>query len=51
MYIYEYGKDTTGYADFTAYGTGIDTNTNYVSKVRPLWGYKFFGRMTKHLIK
>ena len=29
---YEYGKDTTGYADFTIYGTGIDANGKLVSK-------------------
>ena len=28
---YEYGKDTTGYADFTIYGTGLDANGKLVS--------------------
>jgi hypothetical protein len=42
---YEYGKDTTGYTDFTIYGTGIDANGKLVSKgktVRELrinWAY------------
>jgi hypothetical protein len=29
---YEYGKDTTGYDDYTSYGTGIDVNSKYVTK-------------------
>jgi len=29
---FEYGKDTTGYADFIPYGTGIDATIKYVSK-------------------
>jgi hypothetical protein len=42
---YESGKDTTGYADYTIYGTGIDANDKLVSKgktVRELrinWAY------------
>ena len=42
---YEYGKDTTGYADYTIYGTGIDANDKLVTKgktVRELrinWAY------------
>jgi hypothetical protein len=41
----EYAKDTTGFIDFTTYGTGIDANIRYVSKgktfmeVRIIWGY------------
>ena len=42
---FEIGKDTTGYADFTTYGTGIDINIKYVSKGKTLmerrvnWAY------------
>jgi hypothetical protein len=41
----DYAKDTTGYIDFTSYGTGVDGNMKYVSKgkvvleVRIIWGY------------
>jgi hypothetical protein len=34
---YEYGKDTTGYADFTIYGTGLDANGKVVSKGKTIW--------------
>ena len=34
---YEYGKDTTGYADFTIYGTGLDFNGKIVSKGKTVW--------------
>ena len=42
---YEYGKDTTGYADFTTYGTGIDATIKSVSKGKTIrerrinWAY------------
>ena len=42
---YEYGKDTTGYYDFTTYGTGIDAVSKLVSKgktvreTRLIWAY------------
>jgi len=42
---FDNGKDTTGFADFTTYGTGIDANIRYVSKgktfmeVRVIWAY------------
>jgi hypothetical protein len=42
---FDYGKDTTGFADFATYGTGIDANIKYVSKgktfmeVRVIWAY------------
>jgi len=42
---YEYGKDTTGYYDFTTYGTGLDANGKFVykgktiSESRLIWAY------------
>jgi hypothetical protein len=42
---FEYSKDTTGFINFTTYGTGIDGNVKYVSKgktvmeMRINWGY------------
>jgi len=42
---YEYGKDTTGYADFTIYWTGLDANGKLVSKGKTIreqrinWAY------------
>jgi len=42
---FEYGKDTTGYADFSSYGTGIDVNAKYVTKgktvmeARIIWAF------------
>ena len=42
---YEYGKDTTGYADFIIYGTGIDAIGKLVSKGKTIqeqrinWAY------------
>lgn len=42
---YEYGKDTTGYTDFTIYGTGIDAIGKLVSKGKTIreqrinWAY------------
>ena len=42
---YEYGNDTTGYYDFTTYGTGLDANGKFVykgktiSESRLIWAY------------
>ena len=42
---FEYGNDTTGYADFTTYGTGIDanmklvTNGEIIMEQRIIWAY------------
>ncbi len=50
---YENGKDTTGYADYTIYGTGIDALDKLVSKGKTIrllrinWAYdKTLDKMT-----
>ena len=48
---FKYGSDTTGYVDFTTYGTGLDANMKLVSKGETLMEQRIIWAFDKTLNK